>query len=172
MSQSARSERLEAASGELSFELFFEGERRRLFRALYVLTGSVQESEEIAQDAFLKVWERWARVGAMDDPVGYLYRTALNLFRSRFRRIVRATRTTFSSERSTDPYAAADAHDAVVRALRTMSPRQRDAVVLVDLLDRTNEEAASLMRVTTSTIRSLVSEAHKSMRKHMEADDE
>ena len=29
------------------------------------------------QDALLKVWERWERVRDLDDPTGYLYRTAL-----------------------------------------------------------------------------------------------
>ena len=46
------------------------------------------------QDAFLTVWERWDRVGGMDDPVGYLYRTAMNLFRKRYRRAMLSVRRT------------------------------------------------------------------------------
>jgi RNA polymerase sigma-70 factor, ECF subfamily len=159
------------ASDALEFELFFEAERRRLFRALYVMTGIRNEAEEIVQDAFLKLWERWARVSVMDDPVGYLYRTAMNLARSRLRRIIRAARVPISPERSFEPHDATDARDAVVRALAGLSPRQRQAVVLVELLERSTQETAELMHVSPSTVRSLTSEARKAMKAAMESND-
>jgi len=172
MRRSTAQEEVPVATETLAFELFFEAERRRLFHALYVMTGSAHEAEELAQDAFLRIWERWERVGAMDDPVGYLYRTAMNLARSRSRRIIRAARTPFSSERSVEPYGPTDTRDAVVRALARLSPRQRHAIVLVELLDRSTEEAADLMHISASTVRSLTSEARKAMRTAMEQHDE
>src|SRR3990172_5528462 len=72
----------------MSFETFFETERIRLYRVLFAITGSRQEAEDIAQEAFLRVWERWDRVAALDEPVGYLHRTAMNVFRDRRRRLV------------------------------------------------------------------------------------
>ena len=85
------------------------------------------------QDAFLKIWERWAQVSEMDDPVGYLYRTAMNLFRKRYRRAVlrsagrsasRPRRTTSRGRRTGDR--AARALDAP--AASTCGPRvDRDA---------------------------------------------
>jgi hypothetical protein len=68
------------------FEAFVEAQHTRLFRALYLVTGNRQEAEEIIQDAFVAVWERWDRVPLMDDPTGYLFRTAMNVFRKRSRR--------------------------------------------------------------------------------------
>jgi len=59
-----------------SFERFFSAETDLLFRRLCLVTGNRAEAEEIAQEAFLKVWERWDRVAGMDDEVGYLYRVA------------------------------------------------------------------------------------------------
>ena len=53
-----------------SFEAFFEAEHERLFRALYLVTGNAQEAEELMQDAFVAVWERWDRVSGMDEPTG------------------------------------------------------------------------------------------------------
>jgi DNA-directed RNA polymerase specialized sigma24 family protein len=38
------------------------------------------------REALLKVWERWDHVRTLDDPIGYLYRTAMNLHRKRLRR--------------------------------------------------------------------------------------
>jgi DNA-directed RNA polymerase specialized sigma24 family protein len=37
------------------------------------------------QEAFLKLWERWDRIDTIDDPVAYLFSTALNGFRMRAR---------------------------------------------------------------------------------------
>jgi len=170
MQRATASVEMPAATDTFAFEFFFETERRRLFRALYVMTGSAHEAEELTQDAFLRVWERWDRVGSMEDPVGYLFRTAMNLARSRARRLLRAARLPLSAERTVEPYGPADTRDAVVRAIAELSPRQRQAVVLVELLDRSIDEAADLMRVSTSTVRSLTSEARKAMRTAMETE--
>ena len=113
-----------------SFEAFFEAEHERLFRALYLVTGNAQEAEELMQDAFVAVWERWDRVSAMDEPTGYLFRTAMNRFRSRLRRASRAARRAAGSDPGGDAFAAADERDAVARALARLPERQRSAIVL------------------------------------------
>src|SRR4030095_7209732 len=90
---SAVSERRAAPApppGPASFEAFFEAEHERLLRALYLVTGNAQEAEELMQDAVVAVWERWDGVSGMDEPTGYLFRTAMNRFRSRLRRGSRA----------------------------------------------------------------------------------
>lgn len=66
----------------LAFEEFFEAERGRLFRALLLVTHDSAEVEDLIQEAVVRVWERWDRVGTLDDPVGYLFKSALNLRRS------------------------------------------------------------------------------------------
>ena len=45
----------------LSFEAFYVANERRLFRALFVLTGSRDQAEDLTQQAFCRVWERWGR---------------------------------------------------------------------------------------------------------------
>ena len=50
-----------------------------MFRRLCPVTGNRHEAEEVMQDAFLNVFERWDRVRQMDDPTGYL-RIAFNVF--------------------------------------------------------------------------------------------
>jgi DNA-directed RNA polymerase specialized sigma24 family protein len=64
----------ETLAGErlLDFEVFFDREKARLFRALCLVTRNRFEAEELTQDAFLSVYERWDRVGTMDNPSGYL----------------------------------------------------------------------------------------------------
>ncbi|HEU4354697.1 MAG TPA: sigma factor, partial [Actinomycetota bacterium] len=49
-----------------------QAEHPRLYGALWLITRNHHEAEDVTQEAFLRVWERWDRVGTMDDPVGYL----------------------------------------------------------------------------------------------------
>jgi hypothetical protein len=53
------------------FEAFYGDEHDDLYAALRLVTRNRHESEEIMQDAFLKLWERWGRVGKLDDPTDY-----------------------------------------------------------------------------------------------------
>lgn len=73
-----------------TFEDFFHAESPVLYRRLCLLTRDRNEAEDVLQDTFLRLWERWDRVAEMEDPTGYLYRTAMNVFRSRYRRALLA----------------------------------------------------------------------------------
>lgn len=166
--EAAASERLEASR---SFEIFFDAESQTLFRRLWLVTGDRAEAEEIMQDAFLKVWERWEQVGVMDDPVGYLYRTAMNLFRKRYRRAVLAIRRSIGLALSRDDFADADDRDTVRRVLSTLPPRQRAALVLTEMLGFSPNEAGRALGVQASTVRSLSHQGRESFRRAMEVDD-
>ena len=160
-----------ALTADAAFAEFFEVERGRLFGAVYLMTGSVEEAEEVVQDSFLAVWERWDRVRGMERPAGYLYRTAMNRFRSRRRHLACAARRALPFTSTEDPYEAVDLRDEVVRALRALTPHQRAALVLTELLDCRSDEAANLLGVRPSTIRNLAAQARASLRRAMEHDD-
>ena len=147
-----------------AFEDFFDTERQRLLRALYLLTGNRQEAEEVLQDAFIAVWERWDRVAAMDDPTGYLYRTAMNRHRSAMRRTARAARRAVGAAEGGDLFAAADERDALARALATLTPRRRQAIVLTELLGYGSAEAGRAMGVADATVRRLAQDARGQLR--------
>ena len=66
---------LHVAESDHGFDRFFDEHRDRLYRALWLVARDRSVAEEVTQDAFLKVWERWNRVRGLDDPAGYLYRT-------------------------------------------------------------------------------------------------
>jgi RNA polymerase sigma factor (sigma-70 family) len=162
------SERVEAWA---RFDTFFEEEHERLFQALYFVSGDRLDAEELMQDAFLSVWERWNRVGGMDDPIGYLYRTAMNLFRKRYRRATLAVRRTVGLAQSNDDFSDADDRQVVRHVLATLPPRQRAALVLTEMLGFTSKEAGHALGVTDATIRSLTRHGRDAFRQVMEVDD-
>jgi len=154
------------------FEAFFEAEHERLLRALFVVTGSAEEADELMQDAFVAVWERWDRVGGMHDPTGYLYRTAMNRFRSRLRAAKAAVKRVVKADPRPDLFEAVDDRDLVVRALARLSVRQRAALVLTDLLDFDSEEAARILGIKAATVRALASQGRAALRKTAGLSDE
>jgi RNA polymerase sigma-70 factor (ECF subfamily) len=162
------SETLEASR---TFENLYDAESQTLFRRLWLITGNRAEAEELMQDAFLKVWERWEWVDEMDDPVGYLYRTAMNLFRKRHRRAALAIRRTLRFAPARDDFADADERETVRRVLSTLPARQRAALVLTELLGFSTDEAGRALGVKASTVRSLTRHGRESFRHAMEVDD-
>jgi RNA polymerase sigma-70 factor, ECF subfamily len=151
-----------------TFEEFFEANRAQLFGALCLVTGDRSEAEELMQDAFLKVWERWDRIGELDRPDAYLFRAAMNLFRNRLRRARVAARKIVVGRRSIDDLALVEERDAVVRALRPLAPRQRAAVVLMTLMDYSAEEAARSLGIKPSTVRALATQGRAAARQALE----
>ena len=162
----------EVVSEAQSFEEFFEAESRMLFRRLCLVTGNRHEAEEVMQDAFLKVFERWPRVRAMNDPTGYLYRTAFNISKKRSRRAALAVRRVLGFANDADEFAASDARSMVADALATLTPRQRAAIVLTDLLGYSSASAGEVLGVRAVTIRVLASQGRAAMKRTLEPRDE
>lgn len=162
--------RVEALSledvGELGFEEFVAVEHHSLYSALCLITRDRYEAEDVMQEAFVRIWERWDRVRDMDDPQGYLYRTSLNIWRKRTRRAARAIRYAVRLERP-DELSDVEGRVDVVRALSHVTPRQRAAVVLTDLLGYTSEEAGRALGIKPPTVRVLASKARATLRSEL-----
>jgi RNA polymerase sigma-70 factor (ECF subfamily) len=150
-----------------SFEAFFLEHRVQLFRTLWLIVRNRQEAEEIMQEAFVRVWERWPRVSAHPDPAGYLFRTALNEHRRRGRRAAVALRRATRAVPRDDELEAIEQREVVVAALAGLTPRERAAVVLTDALGFTSEEAARALAVRPSTVRVLARRGREKLRKEM-----
>jgi RNA polymerase sigma-70 factor (ECF subfamily) len=154
-----------------TFESFFEGEKDRLLRILSVITGSRGEAEDIAQEAFVRVLQRWDRVSVMEDPAGYLHRTAMNLFRNQARRAGVAVRRAVGLAPERDVFQAVEDRELAAQALASLTPRQRAALVLTEMLGYPAEEAGRLLGIKASTVWALTHQARTTLRASMEAGD-
>ncbi len=157
-----------------AFATLFAEERDRLFRFACVMCGSRDVAEDLAAEAFARLYPKWRR-GHIDDPAAYLRRVVLNLVRGRYRRLAVQRRAAVRIERGQEMTAAsADvriADQEVVRAaLRALAPRQRAAVILRFMEDRSEVETAAILGVTLGTVKSQVSRALGHLRVAMDAD--
>jgi RNA polymerase sigma-70 factor (ECF subfamily) len=153
-----------AQAAPRDFRTFFEDEHRQLFKVLHFVTGDRAEAADLMQEAFLKLWERWDRIDTIDDPRAYLFRVGLNGSRMRARAARRAAKRTVPLGVVRDPFDDVDIREDVRRMLQRVTPRQRAALVLLDLYGFGSEEAARIMGIRPSTVRALATQGRAVLR--------
>lgn len=128
---------------------------RRVLVARYGLDVGI----EAAADALAYGWERWERVGAMENPTGYLVRVGQSAARRYRRRPVVMPHREPHRESSFDP--------RLPRALEHLSARQRTAVVLICVHDWTYPAASAALGISESTLRNHVRRGLESLRREL-----
>ena len=147
----------------VSFEEFFETEQDRVLRACCLIVGSRAEAEDIVQEAFTRIFERWEVVARMEEPRAYLFRTAVNISMSHYRRLGVALRRAVSVGPDRDVFQGVEDRDVVARALASLTPRQRAAFVLTEALQYSGDEAAGMLGIKPSTVAALRYQARKAL---------
>ena len=146
------------------FDGLFEAKRVPMVRMATLLVGSPAIAEEVVQDAFAAVSERWAR---LDRPGAYLRTSVVNgcagiLRRRSIEHRYRAARIEVAD--SDIPEQLIDLRSGLDR----LTDRQRLVVVLRYFVDLPDEEIASALGVRPATVRSLAHRAVAALRKEME----
>ena len=146
------------------FTALFAAKRVPMVRLATLLVGSPAIAEEVVQDAFASVSERWDTV---DRPGAYLRTSVVNgctgiLRRRTIEQRYRAARIEVAD--SEIPEQLIDLR----RALDRLTDRQRLVVVLRYFADLPDEEIAESLGVRPATVRSLAHRAVAALRKEME----
>jgi RNA polymerase sigma-70 factor (ECF subfamily) len=147
-----------------AFDVLFEELHDRLYKALYFITGSSADAEELVQDAFLKLWERWDTIGSIEDPTAWLFRVAMNGFRIRLRRARLAARKLIPGPPPPDPFDEIDLREDVRRLLLGLPTRQRAAIVLTEIFGYSSEQSARILGIKATTVRVLASQGRAALR--------
>ena len=163
---------MEDVEQPVNFEAFFHREYPRLVKSLYLTTSDFAEAEELAQEAMARVFERWDRVKEMDAPGGYLYHTALNLNRKRLRRLAVRARGLLWPIEPADDIAASETKSDLMRAMASLPDDQKEALVLIDWLDLTSEEAGRILGIRPASVRSRAHRARQKLHEQLGARDE
>jgi RNA polymerase sigma-70 factor (ECF subfamily) len=132
------------------YEWLFRAAFPRVHRTVTLVVGDRYRAEEITQDAFLKLLQNWRKVSSYEQPEAWVRRVAVRLaVRQAKRESSRASREQ-AAER---PLAAAEPDLDLARAVATLAPRQRAAVVLHYYEDLPVLEVARLLNVSESTVK-------------------
>jgi RNA polymerase sigma-70 factor (sigma-E family) len=148
------------------FTAYVAARARLLRRSAYLLCGDWHRAEDLTQSALTKVYLAWTRVRRSDNVDGYVRQVLVRTYLDEQRRRWRAERPTGESldGPGPDPAAASDQRLDLLRALATLPPRQRAAVVLRCWEDLPIAEVARALDCSEGTVKSHTSRGLATLR--------
>ena len=160
-----------ARGDDEAFELIVRRHADRVWRMARSLLNDDFAAEDAVQETFLKAHR--ALAGFRGDAalstwlVSICHRTCLDRLRRRDAEVVPIDR--LRSERTTETHA--DVAVAIEQALPSLSPEERRAFQLVDVLGYSRAEAADIEQVPASTLRSRLARARERLVSALQDDD-
>jgi RNA polymerase sigma-70 factor (ECF subfamily) len=151
---------------EPGFESLCRRHYGSVVRTAYLITGDASEAVDLAQETFVRAFERWDRVSTLDRPEAWLHRVVANLSRSWWRRrLLQRQRDRAAEDVAPEPEVV---DPRLMEALRALPPAQRTAVVLRFYADRSIEEVAQTLGKRPGTVRALTSQAVARLRSSLD----
>ncbi|CAM5428737.1 SigE family RNA polymerase sigma factor [Streptomyces avidinii] len=134
---------------------FVAARAKALYRSAYVLAaGDTHLAEDLVQETLSRVYVHWKRVAGADNPVAYAQTVLVRTFLS-----LRRRRSTGERPLGQMPDSAVSGPDTALRlalldALGRLPPRDRAVLLLRYWEDRSIEETARMLRLSSSAVRS------------------
>jgi len=147
---------------------------RSLVRLAALLLRDMATAEEVVQDSFVAMHDGWRRLRDNDKALSYLRQSVVNRSRSVLRHRVVVDRNAPKPPPDM-PSAEQGAitlleRSAVVTALRTLPPRQREALVLRFYGDLSEAQIAAAMGISKGAVKSHTARAMTALRSVLERD--
>jgi RNA polymerase sigma-70 factor (ECF subfamily) len=149
-----------ADATDLAYEHTFQDHWTDVFRFALAWTNDWAAAEDLAQEAFLRLWDHRRAVDWTETVLPWLLVTTRRLATDRFRRLRRRLLEPSPAPRGLSPDPAVHARWLdVASAMKDLSPLERSALVLTTLEGHTYDEAAVVLGTTAGALRAAVSRA-------------
>jgi RNA polymerase sigma factor (sigma-70 family) len=151
------------------FEAFYRENLARIVRACALVTLDPATAEDVAAEAFARLWSRWGQIRSSDHAGGFVFKTAMRLCAREVSRRRRPPPVYWP-----DPdqmQLAVERHD-VVRALAQLPFRQRQAVVLRDWAGFETGDVAGMLGMKESTVRVHLARGREHLREALRVETE
>ena len=155
-----------SASAEAAVAALYRAQAVGLIRLAYLMLGDRAAAEDVVQDAFFGLYRRWDRLADPRGALPYVRSSVLNGCRSALRRRALGHRLTAYQPPAGSAEAAVlsrEEREEVMRAVRQLPDRQREALVLRFYLDLPDLEIARVMGIRPGTVRSAMHRALKAL---------
>lgn len=143
------------ASAPADLVAFCEQQHRQLVGFMSLYCGDGFLAEEIAQEALARVCRDWTRVRKLDHPDAWLYRVALNLANSFFRRKAIEMRVRRELEARAEPPSRGWPNVELLDAVRRLPRRPRSVILLRYYFEMSVSEVASVLDLPEGTVKTL-----------------
>ena len=135
-----------------------------LTRLAYLITANAAAAEDVVQEACRRLWTRWTRDGAPDDPAAYLRMIVVNEARRQLRKQSQDRDLVGSLSMAAASFGyhdieVRDDREALWTLLADLSSRQRSVLVLRYYENLGDREIADILGCRPATVRSLAARA-------------
>ena len=141
---------------------------RSLVRLAATLLDDPSLSEEVVQDAYVKMHGAWKRIREPEAAIGYLRTTVLNLARSRMRRrlVVRKHAPKPMPDAPSAETGAMESieHDRVLSVLHALPARQKEVLVLRYYNDLSETQIADTLGISKGSVKTHASRGISALR--------
>ena len=148
-----------AAAGDLAaFELLVRRYQAHVWRFLRHLLGDAALAEDVTQETFLHLYRRLPTFAGRSKFSTWVFRVARNAGIDALRAVRRQDRL-LEALPAPAPGPAPDARVEAMAAVASLSPKLREALLLVEVFGFTYREAAEVLAVPEGTVKSRVFQA-------------
>ena len=161
----------QAWDADTALEQLYAAHWRSLVRLAVLLVHDHGLAEEVVQDAFVAVHDRWRRLRDPEKGLAYLRQTVVNRSRSALRhravveRHAAAQRAAFEPLRGADrDVLVAERRSAVLDALQALPDRQREVLALRYYADLSEAEIAGALGISRGSVKSHASRGAAALR--------
>lgn len=144
-----------------AFELLYTKHAKPIYWKIRRMVKLEEEVDELFQELFVRIWERREQIDVQQPFSAYLYRIAENMVYDFYRKAARTEKLRDTlRERTQEGYDQIEqtlfkkeTSELLHQAIATMPPLRRQAFILCKIEEKSYEEAAEIMGISTNTIR-------------------
>jgi RNA polymerase sigma-70 factor (ECF subfamily) len=153
-----------------ALEFFLEAIEHRVYTLAWRLVGDAALAEDVAQEALLKICRSLGKYRCGGNLWGWIYRIVVNQAHD-LRRSLEARHEIGEAEAPPlalhyDPVRREQAW-RVMEAMRVLTEKERQALVLIDIEGLTSPEASSILGCLAITVRTRAAQARKKLRREL-----
>ena len=148
-----------------AYDAFFRREYPVMVALGFALTGDRELARDVAQESMLRAYNHWPQIATHERPGAWCRQVTINLVRDgwRRRRTEEATLGRLRRERIHAVPAPRSPSDEFWAAVRALPGRQREAIALYYLADRSVAEIAATLGVAEGTVKGVLFDARRAL---------
>ena len=148
-----------------AYDAFFRREYPVMVSLAVALTGDRELARDVAQESMLRAYDRWPQLVVLDRPGAWCRQVAINLIRDgwRRRRSEEAALGRLRRERIHAVPAPPSPSDEFWETVRALPARQREAIALYYLADRSVSDIAATLGIAEGTVKGVLFDARRTL---------
>lgn len=157
-----------------ALEALFENYHVKVFNFCYSYLGSKEETEEVVQDVFVKVWTYREQIKSELSINGLIFKIAKNLTLNKLRdnanlrNEVSIDQLTTGGNYTEEAVLVKELEQQLMKVIDTLPPKRKEVFVLSRFQGLSNKEISEQMNISINTVEGQMRKALKYLHEHVD----